>query len=297
MNNDIVKHDDLIIPVYLNQRVVFDLVAMLRGGIASVTTVSEMDAQSRRLEAEAGGKFGLTEALSSLLRIDFSGKAAGTRSGENAEHRTEQRIHTPASLFIALRALLREKELITIDTPKIQPEPGQILEFSAVLKRNPLVEMLALFGELLNMAEAFSEKPQTGKGGQGGREQRQLQQQLEKFIASLNAGDTMDLITGPLQSTHRAVITLDKQFLNDQSMSDLVDGNFRVVGKITRVIGPDEGAISLNRKTALAALPSHVLAELEKALKQSSLQTWNLPELEWNVPGPVIQVIPISIFA
>ena len=33
-------HDpDLIIPVYLNQRVVFDLVAMLQDGIATVTKV------------------------------------------------------------------------------------------------------------------------------------------------------------------------------------------------------------------------------------------------------------------
>jgi len=35
------ESDDLIIPVYLNQRVVFDLVAVLQNGIASVTQISQ----------------------------------------------------------------------------------------------------------------------------------------------------------------------------------------------------------------------------------------------------------------
>jgi hypothetical protein len=40
------KEDDLIIPVYLNQRIVFDLVAMLQGGIAAVTQVSQTQKES-----------------------------------------------------------------------------------------------------------------------------------------------------------------------------------------------------------------------------------------------------------
>jgi len=36
------QQPDLLVPVYLNQRIVFDLVAMLQGGIATVTNVTEI---------------------------------------------------------------------------------------------------------------------------------------------------------------------------------------------------------------------------------------------------------------
>ncbi len=36
-----IDSNDLVIPVYLNQRVVFDLVAVLQDGIASVTQISQ----------------------------------------------------------------------------------------------------------------------------------------------------------------------------------------------------------------------------------------------------------------
>ncbi len=95
MNNEL----DLIVPVYLNQRVVFDLVAMLQGGIATVTKVVETEAESSSAAAEVGGTFGLNKALSSLLRVNLSGSLSGETGGESGASRSEERVHTPASLF------------------------------------------------------------------------------------------------------------------------------------------------------------------------------------------------------
>lgn len=106
-----------------------------------------------------------------------------------------------------------------------------------------------------------------------------------------------DLTTPALLSGHRCLITLETQYLNDQSMSDLVDGTFKVVGKVIRVIEEGKGAISLNRKTAIGRLPISSLDGLKQIFKQGQLQNYNLPEFEWEIPGPVIQVLPIAIFA
>lgn len=291
-----INQEDLIIPVYLNQRVVFDLVAMLQGGIASVTQVSQTQQESGTVGTEVKTEFGLSKALSSLLRIDFSGKAASSVTGASGETRSEQRIHTPGSLFMALRAMLHEKRYVLHDSDTATPTPGSIVDFSAGLRRNPLLETVRAFVEMVNMMQAFSDNPGKGKGGQLSDAQK-MKHQMESFISALEASDTTDLTTGPLQSSYRSVITLEKQYLNDPSMSDLVDGTFRVVGKVTRVISEGKGAISLNRKSAMGRLPASVLMQLRVLLGSPELKEFSLPEMEWEIPGPVIQVLPIAIFA
>ena len=57
---------DLIVPVYLNQGIVFDFVATLQGGLAAVTKVSESQKVAGEKTAEASGSFGLSSVLSSI---------------------------------------------------------------------------------------------------------------------------------------------------------------------------------------------------------------------------------------
>ncbi len=291
-----IDRDDLIVPVYLNQRIVFDFVAMLQGGIASVTSISQTRGESSEVAGSLSSRFGLSSALASLLRIDFSAAASGATANDSVETRSEQRIHTSASLFIALRAELRDKKFIVGDKDGVSFAPGDIVEFSASLKRNPLVETMGSLVALLDMSQAFSDAPAKGKTNRPNEDTKE-KRQVQSFIEALTSSDTVDLITGPLESSHRAVITLEQQFLNDPTMSDLVDGTFKVVGKVTRVVSDSDDAISLNRKSAVGILPPSVLEDLKDNLSGPDLAGFGLPELEWEIPGPAIQVIPIAVFA
>jgi len=178
-----VKSDDLIIPVYLNQRIVFDLVAMLQGGIAAVTQVSQMQKISETTSAEATGTFGLGKALSSLLRIDFSGKGARAAGSESKATSSEERIHTPASMFIHLRALLREQEFLTQESETMKPHAGSIIEFSAILRRNPLLETLDWLIESLELFKPFEEKQPKGKAKQH-TDVPKMTKQMESFVST-----------------------------------------------------------------------------------------------------------------
>lgn len=288
------KKSDLIIPVYLNQRVVFDFVAMLEGGIASVTQVSRSTAESGALSAEASSQFGLGKALSSLLKIDLSGKASGQVGRERTEAHSEQRIHTPASLFMALRSQLEDNKLIVNDSAGIDFSPGDIIEFSATLRKNPVIETIGSFIEFVDMFQLFEEQPKA-KGGKP-NEMQKMKKQMESFIKGVSGSETVDMIAGPLQSSRQAVITLEQQYLNDPTMSDLVDGTFRTVGKIVRVVTEHEEPISLNRKSVVGKLPAATLEQMKTALSGPELRQFGLPELEWEIPGPAIQVLPIAIF-
>lgn len=291
-----VEREDLVVPVYLNQRIVFDLVAMLQGGIAAVTQITQTQSDSSSISGEVSSTFGLSQALSSLLRVDFSGKAGGSTAAETGETRSEQRIHTPASLFIALRALLREKDFIVADATDLEFRPGDIVEFSAMLQRNPLLESLGSFIELVDLMQAFTQGEPKQKGAKSS-DMNKIKRQMETFVSALQGSDTLDLTTDPLASGHRAVITLEQQYLSDPTMADLVDGTFRVVGKVTRVVGHGDEPISLNRKSAMGKLPPTVMEQMKQAFEGPDLGGFTFRPLEWEIEGPAIQVIPIAIFA
>lgn len=152
---------ELLVPVYLNQKMVFDLLAMLQGGISTVTTVTQTTSETRADQQKISAGFGVSEVLSTLLRIKLSGDISNSNTQETDKIASEERIHTPASLFFQLRNLLIERNYLRdmTDTP---PAARDFVEFEGSLRRNPIVETidgLAAFGE---MVLDFEEKPQKG---------------------------------------------------------------------------------------------------------------------------------------
>ncbi len=101
-----------LIPVYLNQRVVFDLIAMLQSGISAVTRISETSQDRSSTNREIGAAFGLTNAFASLLKIGLSATRTQVSGSEAARTSEEERVHTPASLFFELHKLLSQKGLL-----------------------------------------------------------------------------------------------------------------------------------------------------------------------------------------
>lgn len=120
---------------------------------------------------------------------------------------------------------------------------------------------------------------------------------MESLSASLKAGGTQDLIADLHPSGSRALLTVEDQFLNDRSLSDLVDGTFRVVGKVSRSIEHNHDSISLLRKTALSRVPAEALTGLTQAIaKLQQEHGFAMPVMEVEVKGPVFQVLPVAIF-
>ena len=98
--------NELIIPVYLNQRIVFDMTAMLQCGIAKVTRIISTELSSDTDKQQYGATFGLNKALSTLLRIDVSGNRQKRKEDSLGTQTNEERVHTPASMFQMLRRVL-----------------------------------------------------------------------------------------------------------------------------------------------------------------------------------------------
>jgi hypothetical protein len=295
---------DLIIPVYLNQRLVFDLVAMLQGGIATVTRVSEAQRDADKVSGEVTGGFALSQAFASLFKVNLAGKVGGESEGSVERTSAADRVHTPASLFFTLRNLLLERGVLQQNVSGTSSSPGDFVEFTASLRRNPLIEGLDSVVEIIDLIWVFTGKPEKPKH-QGAKHQQQnqpdlvkMREQLQSLSASLKAGGTHDLVATLPGSSGRAVLTVEEQYLNDPSMSDLVDGTFRVVGKVVRSVPTSDDSISLLRKTAMSRVPANMRDTLTAAFGTLSQQHgFAMPAMEVEIRGPVMQILPLAIFS
>jgi hypothetical protein len=293
--------EKLIVPVYLNQRLVFDLLAMLQGGISTVTAISKTEGTNTSSEQKARATIGLNQAFSTLLKIDLSGEKSKSTDTSGENKLSEERVHTPASLFYQLRNILLEKKILKVLSEKVSPEPGDIVEFEASLKRNPIVETMDSLSEMMNLAILFDDKGTSQKGqkrNNQGSEYQKIQKQMIAFSESLKTGDTIDLTADNLSTNHAAVITVETEFLNDPMMSDLVDGKFRILGKVIRSLDAESESISLIRKTALSKMPTPILEQTFGHLSTlESEKGFGIPQLKWEIPGPALQILPVAIYA
>ena len=80
-------------------------------------------------------------------------------------------------------------------------------------------------------------------------------------------------------------------------MNDVIDGTFRVFGKVTRVVpaGAEEG-ISLLRKSAIGNLGG-VTDQLASVFDSLPEAGFTGQRVETEIPAPTLQMIPIAIFA
>lgn len=294
-----------IVPVYLNQRMVFDILAMLQDGLSQVakvtTTETDKDALTRGIDAT----FGVSNALASLLKIDLSARRSATREIAGETARSEERVHTPASLLFKLRDMLGERRELVISPDLGAITVRQMVEFTSTLRRNPVIQLMDTMLEVMQLAQGLDiEKEGAQRKRQGKHQPRQGATdgaktfgQMQAFRDSLSAGSTVDIVSDRQTNGSAAVLTLELEFLSDPSMSNLVEGEFVVLGKVIRVV-PEGESISLLRKTAMGALPDQMLTDAFAHFDLlSTVQGFVLPQAEWRVEGPAVHVLPIAIYA
>lgn len=287
------KDKNLLIPVYLNQRVVFDLLAMLDNGIATVTRVSATNEIQRTSEG-SGENFALEKTLASLLRVN---------SGSVAISQNEERIHTPASLFHKLLNRLSQEEQIQEfnKTDEFSTKAGCIVQFESQLMNSSLTQILNKFIGLLELVPIFqkfsSQAPSRKNSKEPFHNIEEITKKIKNFIDKLEQSNTTDIVTEPFNNGWRAILTLEKQYLNDVNMLDLSDGHFKIVGKVTRVLETSSSPVSLLRNTPLDFLSSTSITELETGFRAiSSSEQIKFPEIQLEIPVPIVQIIPIAIF-
>ena len=301
---------DLPITLYLNQRLTFDLLAVLQGGFSSLTTVQTTSAEENTANSQRGAGLGISNVFA-FLGVNLNSAKSRQHEDKISESTTEELVHTPASLFAQLRKELMSRKLVhnllNLSDEIDSIRPSHFVEFEATLRRNPLVDMLDSISEILPLIEFFDTDTEVsvhGKGrGNNPRKQRNPKKPNEYTVIKKQVDTVKKMVTTADGNQDflaeigglRVVLPIKQSYFIDPSMNDVIDGTFRVFGKVTRVISDDRESINLLRKTAVGKFDELIrgIAVFESVGTQSGFDE----EVEISISGPTMQVIPIAIFS
>lgn len=293
------KAAQLIVPVYINEKIVLDMLAIMEDGFSMVSQVSYSEhkegSSAQRLEAGASTS---ATILSKLLKINMSGELAHTGTSDQSENVSREKVHTNVSLLSKFRRFLVEEKFLKSDFDVKKMQIGDFIEVEGELQKNPLINYMEIFVDIFRMANIFTEKPQLG-GKTQARNQRQQEdeiiRQIKSFAEELRHTGTIDFILTDQKGT--VVLSAQEQYLSNDNISEILGGRFKVLGKVIAICRDETESIDLLRKTTLSVLSENMIAEMFSGFKNDEANQFNLPELKTKIKGPAVIVIPVAIYA
>lgn len=146
------KADQLMVPVYINEKIVLDMLAIIEDGFSTVSQVSytEHKENSNSQKLEAGVSTSAT-LLSKLLKIDLKGELSHSgNSGEN-ESVAKEKVHTNVSLLSKFRTFLVDEKILKSGFDVTNMKIGDFIEIEGELQKNPLINYMDIFVDLFRM--------------------------------------------------------------------------------------------------------------------------------------------------
>jgi len=291
--------NQLMIPVYINEKIVLDMLAIIEDGFSTVSQVSYSDhkenSNAQKIEAEVSTSASI---LSKLLKIDLKGELSHSGNCGETENTTKEKVHTNVSLLSKFRAFLADANILKSGFDISNMKIGDFIEVEGELQKNPLINCMDIFVDVLRMADIFAEKPQLNAKTQAKAQKQQQDETMKKiksFASELKHSGTVDFILSDSAGT--VVLSAQEQYLSNDNISEILGGHFKVLGKVIAICADKTESIDLLRKTTLSIFPHDLLADMFLFLQNEDMKQYNLPELKTEISGPAVIVIPVAIYA
>lgn len=301
MRENVTEREHLVLPVYLNEKVVLDMLAILQDGFSMVSEISTTSQESNDVSGTTKGEMSSGSLLNRVLKIKLGAEVSGEKKQEEQWVSKKARFHTSASLFSEFRRQLIEHDMLTcmasdsLDIHEIQI--GDFIEVEGALMKNPLIDILEKFISVYRMSKIFSEPVAVGHKKQASQkelaEDAQIQQ-MRALLEELRVTGTLDFV---LKSDRASlVLSAQEKYLENDNISELIGGNFKILGKVIKICAEKDEGISLVRKTPLDILDADSLDGLIQAFESNDLKQLHLPEVEIQISAPAAIVIPVAIY-
>ena len=291
--------NQLMIPVYINEKIVLDMLAIIEDGFSTVSQVSYSDhkenSNAQKIEAEVSTSASI---LNKPLKIDLKGELSHSGNCGETENTTKEKVHTNVSLLSKFRAFLTDANILKSGFDISNMKIGDFIEVEGELQKNPLINCMDIFVDVLRMADIFAEKPQLNARTQAKAQKQQQDETMKKiksFASELKHSGTVDFILSDSAGT--VVLSAQEQYLSNDNISEILGGHFKVLGKVIAICADKTESIDLLRKTTLSILPHDLLADMFSCLQNEDMKQYNLPELKTEISGPAVIVIPVAIYA
>ena len=136
--NDI-SLDRLIVPIYINEKIVLDMLAIMEDGFSMVSQINYTEhKENQSAQKVDAGVSTSGSILNKLLRINISGELShGGNKGENKSV-VKEKVHTNVSLLSKFRGFLLKHKMLNSDFNFSKMKVGDFIEVEGELQKNPL---------------------------------------------------------------------------------------------------------------------------------------------------------------
>lgn len=235
------------------------------------------------------------------MKIELDAGLDKKSGDEKSVNSKTEKIHTSTSLLSKFRSKLIELEImksISLDGADItELEAGDFIEVTGELLKNPMVNILEKAVDVFRMADIFSDKPELGSKKQVSAKTSQdtkTVKQMKLFLEELKVTGTIDFVMKNGDST--IVLSAQERYLQNDNISELLGGNFKVLGKVIKVCKESGDSINLLQKATLDVLKDHDLKTFTDVFESDDLKKFNLPDVQVKIESPAVIVIPIAIY-
>lgn len=293
---------ELVIPVYLNQKIVFDLLAIYEDGFSQMRSITKQESLEKNKDNSVEGEIGISNVFS-FLGVKLSGGLKRGSTKKNDKTTNEEKVHTPTSLFSKLLSYLNENKIIKsiIDNKNLQDiKSGDFLLFKGTLMMNPLIKVFEAFSKMMELVVIFNDKfQQQGKGQKHLKNPNtKIVSQIKSLTESLKLGGMIDLICN-IGSGVEAIIQAEIDYFSNKNITQIEEGEYQVLGKVVKVSNAETPEpINLLRNTSLSLAKKSFMNLMFTQLESPEIRNagFEIPEIKTNIENAVL-VIPISIYA
>lgn len=297
-----ISKEQLIIPVYLNEKTVLDMLAIIEDGFSMVSEVNSSNQSSDTTDIKIGGGLSTRAILDKLLKIQIDGGVQKEKNTNDTSQKKLEKVHTNVSLLSKFRSELIDNQLLSCtakdDLDIFQIKTGDFIEIEGELQKNPMIDILEKCIDIYRLSDIFNEKSELGtKKANSTKKDNDstLVKQMKLFLGELKHSGTIDFILENQKGT--IVLSAQEQYLSNDNISEIIGGRFKVLGKAIKICKTDAESINLLRKTTLNLLDVDSLNEFLAIFNSDELNQYNLPKVEFEISAPSVIVIPVAIYA
>ena len=102
--------DKYTLPIYLNQKYVFDLLAIIEDGFSQVETIKTGQSETNSDKDNLKGEIGISNVFA-FLKFGLSADVNSENTNNSNQETSKEKIHTPNSLFSKMRTFLHTEKM------------------------------------------------------------------------------------------------------------------------------------------------------------------------------------------
>ena len=288
------KKMDFILPLYLNQRFVYDILAIKNDGFTEFYEIKDKKEENDEIDSKVNANFGCNNDFS-LIKAGVDAELEASMTTDNNNEKTYKRTHTPTSLFMQVYQYLQDNNKIVKLESKEDLQnisSGEFVEIKSNIEINTIVEFFETFSKVINITDAFLGFSNIDNKKSNNNPLLQLKKPVDNIIKVLETENDKVKYGICRLGDKEIVLKLNKEYFINSDYSEIKNGEFRIIGKVMEII-PEGEKVLLNRENAVGLYDPKMFEQVKEALK--TIPNINIQEFKDEVDGLTCIIMPIAI--